>query len=389
MTHAGHWTLERIAAVVAGSVALVVLNTLPAVTGVLARALGLGPEALGAYASADVLGITAGTLLAVPVMRIGSPRLAVLAGLGVLLVADLATAVSSATAALIALRALGGAGTGLTLGACFVVYAREERERNFAAYTLGQTGLATGAMAAIPVLAHACGWQAPFIGLAALVLPGLLLAPCLSGKRLAAVVTDAGSASDPESRPRPGPGTLLPWLGIVTVALFFLGQGSLWTYLDRIGSAAGIPDASIENSLTVCAAFGFLSGGLVLALGERVTRRRVLMMSVLINVVAAVAVDSPKAWIFAAAISVFYFSLPVFVAAQFAAITRLPGGDRYAVYTSTATFAGFGLGPLAGGALAGQLGFSAVRWLDIALVTSAGVLLLPLLRRGKEAAAAR
>jgi hypothetical protein len=129
----------------------------------------------------------------------------------------------------------------------------------------------------------------------------------------------------------------------------------------------------------LCAAFGFLSGGLVLWLGERVTRPGMLGFSVTINVIAALAVNAPIAWVFAMAISVFYFSLPIFVAAQFAAITRLPGATRFAVHVSTATFGGFALGPLAGARLAERFGYGAVQWLDIGLVTASGFLLLPLL----------
>jgi predicted MFS family arabinose efflux permease len=353
----------------ASTISLLVLNTLPAFTGLLARSLHYDAGTLGAFASADIFGIALGTLLATPTLRFGSPRRTVMVGLGLLLTADVASALAPSGIILVTLRAIGGLGSGLTLGACFVVFALGERERNFAAYSLGQTGLAIAVMAAIPEIANLFGWRGPFLGLAALVVPVLVLAHNLP----------AQMTISEDSRPT-GPSQRLVWFGIASVTLFFLGQGSLWTYLERIATASGIAEPMVNRALTACAAFGFVGAMVVLWLGSRVTRTSCVVASVLLNVVSAALVDSPNPWAFGTAISVFYFSLPIFAAGQFGAITRLPNGSAVSVYISTATFGGFALGPLLGAALVERWGYASVQWLDAVFVTGAGFLLLPLLQ---------
>jgi predicted MFS family arabinose efflux permease len=242
--------------------AVLMLNTLPAVTGVLARSLGFDAGALGAFASADVFGSTAGTLLAAVLMRRGSPRRAVTVGLGILACANLASSISPTSTVLIALRAAGGLGEGIALGACFAVYARENRERNFAAYALVQTAIAVPVMAAIPAFTGAFGWRAPFICLGVIVLPALALAVRLPAEPM---------RRDAHAVLVRMPHRLM-WLSLTSVFLFNLSWACLWTYLERIGDAAGIDAQSVDRALTVCAVFGFVGSLVVLVLGERVTR---------------------------------------------------------------------------------------------------------------------
>jgi len=284
------WMAARIAAVMASTVSLLVLNTLPALTGLLARSLHYNAGTLGAFASA-------------------------LAASGITLVK---------------LRAIGGLGSGLTLGACFVVFALGERERNFAAYSLGQTGLAVAVIAAIPAIANLLGWRGPFLGLAALVVPTLVLAHNLPTQM---IISEYSRATGPSQR--------LIWFGIASVTLFFLGQGSLWTYLERIATASGIAEPLVNRALTVCAAFGFIAAIVVLWLGSRVTRASSMVASVLLNVVSAGLINTRypcwrrfNVWTARMALSKY----PV----DALAITHNDRGDRFAASVSEVKSSLFG-----------------------------------------------
>src|SRR5437764_4934293 len=147
-------------AVLVIAVAYLMVNTLPAVTGVLARHLAIQPHALGAFGTAEIAGNAVGAFLATLVMRQVSPRATVTAGLLLLFAANLGSAAAAWTFALVALRAVGGIGTGLAVSACNYVFSLQNRERNYAASMLGFMALAAVAMPLIPPIADHFGWRA-------------------------------------------------------------------------------------------------------------------------------------------------------------------------------------------------------------------------------------
>ncbi len=363
MTH--RWILLSTSAVIAQAVAFLVVNTLPAITGVLARNLGFQAQMLGAFGSADVLGSAVGTLLAVFVMRHTSPRATVTSGLLLLFASNLSSAGFEWGPALVGVRAVGGIGTGLTVTSCIYIYSLRNRERNYAASMLGMTALAAGVITVIPPLVHRFGWRAMFMGLALLVVPCLILARSFP--------SGYGDEARPQLITGPAPQGVL-WLGLVSVALSNLGILSLWTYLERIGASAGIAEATIANSLSMCSVFGFISSALVLVVGERVTRTTTLVICVILNIVGALASGSSIAWVYTAGVLVFYFSLPIYLASQFGAIMRSAPSKLFATQFSLAAKVG-ALGPAIGGLFAARYGFGAVRWIDIILVLGASALL--------------
>jgi predicted MFS family arabinose efflux permease len=138
----------------------------------------------------------------------------------------------------------------------------------------------------------------------------------------------------------------------------------------------------ITHGLTVCTIGGFVSS--VLVLGERVRGTKPLVVCVLLNVGDMVAMDSPNPWVYVAAISAFYFSLPIYLSAQFGAIMQRAVSKRFAAQYQLASRLG-ALGPAIGGVVAQQYGFAAIRWLGIVLMLAAFALLwVGFLRRPAE-----
>jgi predicted MFS family arabinose efflux permease len=356
----------RIASVVVLGIAGLVVNTLPAITGVLARQLGFGVGMLGAFASASYLSSAVGSFLAIVVMRYASPRATVTMGLCFLLASNLGSAVLGWAGALVALSALGGLGTGITFGACYYVYGLEHQERNTAASLLGQTASAAVMITAIPVMVHVFGWRAMFVGFGVLVVPCLILARYFpSGYK---------QEEAPELSTKPTASGGILWLGLMSVAMFSIGMLAMWTYLERIGAVAGISEQAIARSLSVCTIFGFLSSAIVVALGERITWTIPLVICVILNILGAAAIGSSVAWIYMTAVSVFYFSLPIYLSAQFGAIMRKAPSTRFAVRYNLALAAG-SFGPSIGGLVASQYGFASVRWLTISFTLVAAIML--------------
>jgi predicted MFS family arabinose efflux permease len=357
--------MMQASAVIVIAVAYLVVNTLPAVTGVLARQLAFQPRTVGAFGTAEIAGTAVGAFLAILLMRRISPRATVTLGLLLLCAANSASAAIAWSFALVALRAVGGTGTGLAVSACNYVFSLKNRERNYAASMLGFMALAAVVISVIPPLADHFGWQAVFVGFALLVLP------CFALSRLFPSTYEHDAA--PESPTGPT-GQRIVWLGFLSVAFFSVGQFALWTYLERIGAATGIAEMTIASSLAVSTVFGFLSSALALALGPRILRITVILACLVINVAGALGTRSSIPWLYAISVSGFYFSLPIYSAVLFGAILRRAGSKRFAAQFTLGLNIG-ALGPALGGLLAEQYGYGSVAWFEVALIALSGALL--------------
>jgi predicted MFS family arabinose efflux permease len=366
LTTAHRWTTVRSAAVLVYAVSVLVIDVLPAITGVLARELRFDPGALGAFASANMLGYAASGIVAIVLMRRASPRAVVLAGLTILFAANLGSAVVSHATSLVMLQALGGVGTGLAISACYYVYSLADRERNTGAALLSETALATVGMLGIPVLVQKFGWRGLFVSFALLVVPALVLA-----RQFPRDYRDEKSGDGPATSQA---SQLLTWSALISVSLCGVAIFAMWTYLERIGTEAGLSLESISSALAICTVSGAISSVIVLVCGERVNGTLPLLACVVLNTVGVVATRSSNALIYTVAISVFYFSLPLYLAIQFGAIMHRIHSRRFTVlYTLAQRCSSFG--PLAGGLVAQRHGFAAVRWLAIALMLlAAGIL---------------
>ena len=365
---AHRWTALRVGSVLSLAVSSLVLNALPAITGVLARGLGLEPAMLGSFASANSVGGVIGGALAIALMRRAAPRVSVMIGLTLLLIANLASAAIGLAGVIVLLRAVGGVGTGITISACYYVFGLQDRERNIAASLLAQTASTFLVFSLLPPTVNLFGWRAMFIGLALLVLPCLLLA-----REFPDTYNEEKS---PESSGATGvtthPGILA--LGLVSVALCSVAILCIWTYLERIGASSGIPQRSIGTALSICTFSGFISSAIALRMGERISGTGIVFVCVFLYIVGIAATTSPIPWIYTVAISAFYFSLPIYLAAQFGSIMRRASSGRFAAQYALAGKAG-ALGPAIGGLVVEQYGLFAVRWLSIVLMAVATALL--------------
>jgi DHA1 family inner membrane transport protein len=367
---------SRIASLVCGVVGLVVVNTLPVLTGVLAANLGLSAAAIGSYGSAETTGTALGTFAAVFALRRISPRLVAAIGLALLCAADLASLWLPSISELTAARWVGGFGTGFTQGACFLVYGESHREQNQAIYSIGQTGLAFLAIWLAPTLAAAFGWRSLFLALALLTVPALLLVRFFPATAVRTPVT-------PSTRQR-APLPVPIWFALAGVSLFFVGQGSLWAFLETIGVSSGFPADTVHTAMTVCAAFGTLGPIAVLILAERIRPLLPLVGSVALTLVAVCFIQSKSPWVYAGSISMFYFCLTIFAAYQFGVIAGADRSGRAAVLMSSANFGGFAVAPYLGGQMVEHFGYISLQLFDGTMMVAALLTLLWLIRGGSR-----
>jgi hypothetical protein len=282
-----------------------------------------------------------------------------------LVAADFGSAISGWTAALVPLRAVGGIGTGLTVSACYYMCSLENQQRNAAACTLAQSALALVVITLIPKLAHSLGWRSVFIGLGLLVIPCLLLARDFSAGYEESEAQDLqGSAAAPP---------VILWLGLISSAMFNVAIAVFWTYIDRIGAATGIAEESISTGLSIATAMGFLGSVLVIVFDDRINGP-IVFASVILNIIGIVASSSAVAWIYVAAISAYYATLPIYFSAQFSVVMRRASSSQFAAKFTLSTYVG-SLGPALGGLAVTQFGILAVRWLAVVFMAVSAALL--------------
>jgi predicted MFS family arabinose efflux permease len=364
-------------AIVNGVAVLVVLNMMPVLAGQLVRALGLSTSDIGMFASAETIGIALGALVAIPGLRQFSPRAIAATGLLIVLSADLASYFLPTIVDLTVARGFGGLGAGVTLGVSFHLFAETDREKNFAAYSIGQTALALLAILLLPAIEATFGWRALFLTIALLLLPGIALTRYLPAS------VRPGPAASIERRPAPIARQV--WMSLVGVFAFFLGQGALWTFLETIGIFSGISAHVVQDCLAICAAFGVLGSCLVIIVGLRLNPWIPLLASLLVTVAGVSVIRSTNAWVYGASISAFYLALPVFASYQFGAIVAADESRRAAPLISAATFGGFSVAPYVGGEIVELFGYPSLQALDIGSMSASFLTLIPLLWARRKA----
>jgi predicted MFS family arabinose efflux permease len=371
-------TMPRVAALVCGVVGLVIVNMLPVFLGVLKTHLGLSAATLGAYGSAETVGLALGAVAAVLALRRVSPRLVAAVGLVVLCAADLASVWLPTISELTAARWVGGLGTGFTQAACFLVYGESHREQNQAIYSIGQLGLPFLVIWATPAVVASFGWRALFALVALLTVPGLLLVRYFPSATATPMVNRSRREVTPLSVP--------VWFALAGVTMFFVGQGALWAFLETIGDASGFAAETVHTAMTVCAAFGTLGAVAVLILAERIRPVIPLVGSVALTLIAVPFMQSHSPWVYGASISAFFFALSIFAAYQFGVIAGAERSGRAAVLMSAANYGGFSVSAYVGGQLAEHYGYVSLQVFDSVMMTAALLTLLWLMRSSACAA---
>lgn len=170
-----------------------------------------------------------------------------------------------------------------------------------------------------------------------------------------------------------GPVSLAAILGLTSLALFFVGQATLNSYMPSIGRAIGLDPASAGRIIGLAMPFGFVGALLARAIGEHVSPIiAVGLVTVLLAGFASLVTFSPATPAFIAAMIVLavstMFSVPYFFA-------LLGGQDAHGRYTSLGPammLIGVGLGPTAAVLLDASAGLKAVGLFSSALLLLSG-----------------
>jgi predicted MFS family arabinose efflux permease len=360
-----------LAAVYAGVVALIVVNVLPALVNVLAVALKWDDRALGLFASADVAGITLGSLVGVPIVRRVALRTIVVWGIVTLIAADVACGVAQARPFIVSYRFIGGAASGLILAACYAIYSYSHAQRNFAAFSLGQMTSGFLGVTALPLLAASFGWRSSFYSIACFTILALPLALYLPPQPFAKPPATIPTVNRGRAR-------LAVWAAVGGVVIYVIGEGAVWTFMERMGADSGVSEHDINFAVSACTLAGVLGAIVTMFPSKRLGVVLPLTVSALLSVVGVCLMRSSNPELYFFALCAFTFAWLAFATVQFAVIAAADTAGTATVSMSAAWYAGFAIGPYLAGELVVRYGFRSVQILGIAGVLIALFSLLPL-----------
>jgi DHA1 family inner membrane transport protein len=247
------------------------------------------------------------------------------------------------------------------MSSCYYVMGLDEQEKNSAASLLSKSAVAMLMITAIPLLTEQYGWRAMYVCLAALVIPCLILARHFPNEYLQGFRQDAQTTAESGERGI--------WILLAT-ALSGISILMLWPYMDSLGADVGVPQGSINLALSLAAGSGFVSSALAMWAGRRITIPGVLLICMIVNLVGVLVTLLGSSTAFIAGVLMYYFTLPIYLSAQFGVAMRTAVSKRFGVTYSIVLHAAT-LGPALGGFIAHSLGFPALRVAYILVMATA------------------
>lgn len=338
------------------------LLTMPALIGALARSYGFGTHELGVLASLETLAFVVGTFLAsdksIDKLEGWVPVACIL-----VIAANLSCRFLGEVVPLVLLRPLVGLGAGVAYASALKVCSKSVRpDRSFGILTGAMAGMMVFGFQTIAKISALFGGKSVFILYT--VLAGFALAASLLGS---ASVSDTSIEKPVRRRGLPAPFVLL---GLAAVALSFLGQGSIWAFLERLGIAHEFSASRVADAMSIFAVMGIIGSLGAAVLPQRVPRVIAIMAALCALLPGLYLLYGPRSFaLFAVGCAAAGFYWNFTVSLQLGVLARIDQSGRGAVLGGMVAGIGSGVGPIIAGLLVDGTNFQPAGWLTAALVT--------------------
>ncbi len=374
------FAVAMIAAVVPATVVLG-----PIIVGAYVTDLRFSVQQAGYLISAELLGAGLATFIAYfAVSRFNWHsilRLALLLGT----LTNIASALLSEFALLVPVRFATGLAVGTIMTMTIVIVGMTEaQERNFGAWSMGQVVFAVIGFAVFPQLVPVVGVSGFFLGMAAV----MALLQMVVGRVPAAgnyAHQNGVAGLSPQAR------RLAP-VALLALLFFYIGIGSVWAYVERIGDQAGLEAEFVGYVLSASSVIGVIGAGVATWLSTRMGRLLpVLGGYLLIGLSVALYAGYVGGLLFLAASLLFKFAWWFLSPYLLANMTRLDPSGRVAILTNFVIGVGLGGGPAIAAWLLGSgeadgavTDFSSVIYLGLSCLAVSIALLVPIIRLNNE-----
>lgn len=372
--------LVKAAANVLGVIGASTILLLPGLVGLMAETLALNPAQVGRLASADLT--TMGIAMVGVAFVIHRVHWRTLSAIGLILLAIgygwsvLAADFSSMLAA----RLVSGVGEGVAVSVSFALFgAMRNPDREFGIYLVFALSFGALGLLVMPTVAAAGGQSLVFGLLLLLVLASFPTLPW----------TPAGHSQQPvvDHQPPPMPYALVS-LGLATVFCYFLAQGNVWAYLERVGSAASLSPETVGGALSLSSLSGIGGACVAAVINTRFGRAWPLTISALVSIGAVALLHGDvSALAFSVAAALFNFAWNVSQPLFSGIMAGLDSKGRAVVMMGAIQTVGVGLGPGLAALFVGEGSFEAVIVIGIAGIAVSQVLVLTLIAKSGRARA--
>lgn len=260
------------------------VNIMSAIVDGLVTGLGFSNPEAGMVGAANIYGASAGSFIAVLLVRRLSWRSALVVLLTLLVLLDLVSLVVQSAPLLTGVRALHGLFGGMAVGVTYSVMARTRSpDRAFGMLLLVQFGLGGLGVMFLPTLVPRYGTSVLFLSLAALSAFALLvtfLLPRLAG-------TDSNARRDPSPLTLSARNTAA--ITLLALFLFQAGNMALTAFIIRLGEHFLLDRGFIGQALGWSTWIGASGAVLVIVMGTRFGRLRPLCLATLITLAGTAA----------------------------------------------------------------------------------------------------
>ena len=266
------------AAVVLGTLGALTIMVVPGFVMLIGGQSALDDRQLGYVASWDINASAAAIGLATFLIARWSWRQLAAIGLVLIVAGSLFTAVNHTYTAMVAARICAGVGEGLAIAVAFAALGSAVNpDRAFGIYLVVGLTASAAILGALPTLQSRFGSPAVFESMAGLTLLSMTLLPWLP--RGADTLSPHTEATAPVSKH-------LAAGGLVGVFLYFIAQGAVWSYFERIAAASGV-DPVVTGEAMGISSFAGVGGALAsVALVAPCGRRWPLIASAVISLVS-------------------------------------------------------------------------------------------------------
>ena len=352
------------------SAGLLVLK--PLIVGALIDDYHFSPAQAGFVAGIEMAGIGISALVVATIGGAWNRRLVIIAGTTLGILGSGAPILSDAYMPILLSRFMAGIGSGLIASVVLaVIGTTRDPDRTFGLYYMCSfAGSSLLVPAGVWMLAH-FGVAGAYFLLAALLLVVYVTVhriPALSGLR-----EDGSHRSLP-----PFPMTGAVW-SLALSLFFWFGLGGVWAFVERLGVQASVEPAAIGRALSI-GPLASIAGALTASvLHTRLGRTPLLTVSIGLAMVSVVMLArASSAAVFTAAVVIFSFIWPLFLAYLGGAMAMLDPAGRIIAMSVTSQTIGMAAGPALAGVLAVHFGYVAITMSGLVCFAVAFLLLAPL-----------
>ncbi|SAK82350.1 MFS transporter [Caballeronia hypogeia] len=360
--------------VVITAIVPMILLVAPAAASQMALQLKLSPAQIGTYFFFELGAFSLGTIpCSLALHRVDGRRIALVAAI-VFCLGNLATAWLGTTfIALLVLRSITSLAAGVLNVLCLMTAARAHNpDRLFGVCITGQLIAGAIGLWVFPQLFASFGLAALYVAMGLLGIsfiavarnfPDFLVRPEPAASRTAS----AGNSTS---------GFALPVVVVLSVFLFYLAMGGVWTFVHGSAHSVGLDAATAGKVMSIATIMGIIGAGLASYLGGKVNRSLVLWIGYAV-MVASILGLSYKGGLegFVAAVFLFKFGWTFVLPFIFAAAAKVSSAR---LFGTLSLFVGGGLafGPLIGGFLIQATGSSKTLYVVAAIATAVSAVML-------------